>query len=403
MKTPMHSRALAIWAALLVLGMATTTHAFEQMLDDVQSDQLIAAIKSYHAGDYQPALDLFHPLAEDGVAEAQFFMGFLHGQALGLPQDYEVAAQWYGLAARQGHPQAQNYLGLLYYEGRGVLKSFRDAFIYFELAAAAENADAANNRLIVARKMTSAQITEAQKAAAEIIIELQTNVPDVAAPRRTSTGVVINSAGDILTHASAVVNCTKISVLPAAGEGPETPEAQPAEAMLIDEFNSLAIIRAPGIGEPVPLRGSELAVGEAVIIQGYGLNSDKELVLGAVSATVSEDPALYRVDTRFVQLDSLVAPTYLGAPVFDDSGRLAAIMVPGTQPETVASLLAAPGRIGFALRQRVAALLLDLNGYAYDVESADQPPAADVDLRMRRATVAIECWREEEPSPPEPE
>ena len=159
----MFKKVIATLAGLFVAGVIGTaaTHAFEQEIDDIQSEQLEVATKAYQFGDYDLALEFFRPLADEGVAEAQFYYGFMHAQGLGVLQNYDVAAEWYHQAARQGHPQSQNYLGLLYYEGHGLDRSFREAFLYFELAAAAGNEDAANNRLIVARKMTSAQITEA--------------------------------------------------------------------------------------------------------------------------------------------------------------------------------------------------------------------------------------------------
>ncbi len=381
---------------MLWLGLAMPSTAFEQVLDDVQAEQLANAISAHQLGDYPPALELFHKLAEQGVAEAQFYMGHMHAEGQGLPRDYTRAADWYTLAAHQGHPQAQNYLGLLYYEGRGVHKSFRDAFIYFELAAADDYADAHNNRLIVARKMNSAQITEAQKAAAVLINEYRSKVPKIDLPRRTASGVVINNHGGVLTHAEAVKNCGKVSV---RGDGLAQ---RPAQVLAIDEFNGVAILRADELEPGVPLRGPDLGIGDTVTILGFGLNSEKEMVPRSVEATVTDDPALYRVDTRFVQLDSIVAPTFLGAPVFDEDGQVAGIMVPGLEPEVVASLRDAPGRLGFALRRDVVSLLLDLNSYPYDTGSTGMPIADDVSLHMRRATVIIviiECWQEVQPSP----
>lgn len=380
---------VALW-----LGLAAPLAAFEQVLDDIQAEQLAEAVDLHRLGDYTPALELFHELAEEGVAEAQFYMGVMHAEGQDLPHDYTRAADWYTLAAHQGHPQAQNYLGLLYYEGRGVTKSFREAFIYFELAAADDYVDAQNNRLIVARKMNSAQITEAQKAAAVLIIEYRSKVPKVDLPRRTASGVIINDNGTILTHAEAVTNCSKVSVRA------EELAPRPAQILAIDEFNNVAALRADGLDQSVPLRGPELGVGDAVIIQGFGINADKEIVARSVEALVTDDPALYRVDTRFMQLDSLVAPTFLGAPVFDSEGQLAGIMVPGLEPDTVASLRDAPGRVGFAIRREVASLLLDLNSYAYDVGPVGSASVDDVSLQMSLATLIIECWQEvEEPSP----
>jgi S1-C subfamily serine protease len=373
----------------LALGLAPAL-AFEQELDEAEIETLDKAVHAYRIGDYEPALELLRPLAEEGIAEAQFTLGFMHAGGLGVPQDYRAAAEWYEQAARQGHPQAQNYLGLLYFEGNGVAKSFREAFIFFELAAAAGNQDAANNRLIVARKMTSAQITEAQKEAGQMIALFKSTVERVVLPRRTASGVVVTRDGHILTHVQAVQDCRELTV---RGAGEEPREAR---LVLADRFTGLALIASANAGRAVPLRGLVLAEGEAVIIRGYALNESKVPVAEATAAAVRADPALYRVDRRLVQLDRVVGASYLGAPVFDAGGRLAAIMVPGTEPAEVANLRAAPGPVGFAIRREIAELLLQLNGYAYDVDTTDKPPP-NAESRMRQATVAIECWWEEEP------
>lgn len=353
------------------------------------AQELDEAIHAYRIGDYEPALERLRPLAEDGVAEAQFTLGLMHAEGLGVARDPRAAAAWYEQAARQGHAQAQNYLGLLYFKGDGVARSFRDAFIFFELAAAAGNQDAANNRLIVARKMTSAQITAAQKDAGQMIALLNSEAERAVRPRRTASGVVVTRDGHVLTHVEAVRDCRELTV---RGAGEEPREARLA---LADRFTGLALVASAGAGPPAPLRASALAEGEAVVIRGYVFDASEAPVAEATAAAVRADPALYRVDQRLVQLDREVGAGYLGAPVFDPGGRLAAIMAPGTEPAAVADLRAAPGPVGFAIRGEIAELLLQLNGYAYDVATTDQPAGAE--SRMRQATVAVECWREDEP------
>jgi len=102
----MFKQIFAFLTVLFAAGMWGTvpTHAFEQEIDDIQSKQLEVATKAYQFGDYDLALEFFKPLADEGVAEAQFYYGFMHAQGLGVLQNYEIAAEWYLEAARQGHP-----------------------------------------------------------------------------------------------------------------------------------------------------------------------------------------------------------------------------------------------------------------------------------------------------------
>lgn len=105
--------------------------------------------------------------AERGDAEAQFLLGMAYSEGRGVPQDGEAAVRWYARAAEQGHPRAQNNLGVAYDHGRGVPQDYVRAYLWFNLAAARlsgpEGQQAARNRTLVSRKMTSDQIAEAQR------------------------------------------------------------------------------------------------------------------------------------------------------------------------------------------------------------------------------------------------
>ena len=81
--------------------------------------------------DYQTAVRLIRPLAEQGNANAQYTLGVLYDNGLGVPQDRVMAYMWLNLAAMQGRESAA---------------TFRD---------------------LVARLMTPQQIAEAQKLARE--------------------------------------------------------------------------------------------------------------------------------------------------------------------------------------------------------------------------------------------
>jgi TPR repeat protein len=81
-----------------------------------------------------------------------------------MPQSYQEAAKWLRLAAEQGLDNSQNKLGLMYEVGEGVPQDYVSAHMWFNLAAA-QGFPAALNRERVATRMSSLQITEAQKLA----------------------------------------------------------------------------------------------------------------------------------------------------------------------------------------------------------------------------------------------
>ena len=78
-------------------------------------------------GDYPTALRFWRPLAEQGNAAAQYNLGLLYNNGLGVPQDYAEAMKWYRKSADQGNASAQHNLGLMYVEGKGVPRNYLEA------------------------------------------------------------------------------------------------------------------------------------------------------------------------------------------------------------------------------------------------------------------------------------
>jgi TPR repeat protein len=81
--------------------------------------------------DYATAVRLIRPLAEQGDATAQYNLGVFYDNGLDVPQDRVSAYMWFSLSAAQGK------------EGAATLRD------------------------LIARRMTPAQIAEAQKLARE--------------------------------------------------------------------------------------------------------------------------------------------------------------------------------------------------------------------------------------------
>jgi TPR repeat protein len=76
--------------------------------------------KAFITQDYQTAVSTWVPLAEQGMAKAQYGVAFMLESGWGVVQDYSEAAYWYKLSAQKGHRKAQFNLGKQYLEGRGV-------------------------------------------------------------------------------------------------------------------------------------------------------------------------------------------------------------------------------------------------------------------------------------------
>ncbi|NOZ10999.1 MAG: hypothetical protein GXP09_08180 [Gammaproteobacteria bacterium] len=80
---------------------------------------------AFNAGRYDQAVALWQPLAEGGLASAQYNMGFLYESGWGVERNDRLASIWYRRAADQGHLTALYNLALLYVEGRGVVGDAR--------------------------------------------------------------------------------------------------------------------------------------------------------------------------------------------------------------------------------------------------------------------------------------
>ena len=108
---------------ILILGFFHVVSAAAGPLEDAE-----AAIKRR---DYTTAARIIRPLAESGDATAQYNLGIFYDNGLGVPQNKVNAYMWFSLAAAQGK------------EGAAAIRD------------------------LMARRMTPAQIAEAQKLARE--------------------------------------------------------------------------------------------------------------------------------------------------------------------------------------------------------------------------------------------
>ncbi len=75
---------------------------------------------AFDRADYETALRVWKPMADEGDPVAQTYVGAIFEKGLGVPPDYAQAAAWYQKAADQGYSRAQFALGYLYETGAGV-------------------------------------------------------------------------------------------------------------------------------------------------------------------------------------------------------------------------------------------------------------------------------------------
>ncbi len=86
--------------------------------------------------DYVRARQWYEKAASQGEANAQYRLGVLYDQGLGVEPDYVRAREWYEKAAAQGNANAEYGLGALYDQGLGVNPDYVRAREWYEKAAA---------------------------------------------------------------------------------------------------------------------------------------------------------------------------------------------------------------------------------------------------------------------------
>ena len=122
---------------------------------------------AYIADDYVGALREWRPLAKQGAAEAQFWLGGMYLEGHGVPQNYTEAANWFHKAAEQVHPASQYELGLLYLNARGRPQDYVLAHMWMSLAITFGYDGETANRNHAIRQMSPDQNAKAQRFARE--------------------------------------------------------------------------------------------------------------------------------------------------------------------------------------------------------------------------------------------
>ena len=97
---------------------------------------------AYEQGDYTVAYENWRPLADRGSPAAQFNIGHLYHQGLGVERDLNAARKWYLKAATQGDSNAQYELGAMHAQGDGIPKDYAAAIDWYRQAAEAGHSKA---------------------------------------------------------------------------------------------------------------------------------------------------------------------------------------------------------------------------------------------------------------------
>ncbi|HEC11854.1 MAG TPA: sel1 repeat family protein [Acidiferrobacteraceae bacterium] len=99
-------------------------------------------LMAYRNAYFEEALRNWTPLAIDGDARAQFYLGEIYVDGMGVPINLHKAVRFYRQAAEQEHPGALARLGMLRARGRGVSQNYAKALAWYRRAAVLGDLDA---------------------------------------------------------------------------------------------------------------------------------------------------------------------------------------------------------------------------------------------------------------------
>jgi len=119
--------------------------------------------------DHKAAVKWYTLSARQGYANAQYNLGWMYDNGRGVLQDHKTAVKWYTLAAEQGHASAQYNLGWMYYKGQGVIKDYVYSHMWHNIASSNGKEKAGEYRDSLAKKLTPQQLERAQQLARECV------------------------------------------------------------------------------------------------------------------------------------------------------------------------------------------------------------------------------------------
>ncbi|MBV6541067.1 sel1 repeat family protein [Ursidibacter maritimus] len=128
-----------ILASTLAFGLTGYVQASNEKLTEKDAVEIIrhrvnfsVGQEAFELGDYATALEIWRPLAEQGNTFAQFGLGVMYHDGLGVAQDYQQTAYWWQKAARQGQVESQYQLGVMY---RDIFEDYQQAVYWYQKAA----------------------------------------------------------------------------------------------------------------------------------------------------------------------------------------------------------------------------------------------------------------------------
>lgn len=358
--------------------------------------------------DYPEAGQWYRRAADQGDAWAQNNLGELYRNGEGVQQDDREAARSFRAAAEQGVVGAQLNLAMMYRDGRGVPQDYVFAYMWANLAAAQGTGEVgryldredlellrryrATLREEIARLMTPDQIAEGQERARRWKPRSSSAASQEGSSELDSVGTAfwINRTGYLLTNQHVVEGCRNVFVSGLGGR-------EQTRVIVSDLGNDLAVVGPVGhaggfhfVQREPKLEARSKRGRSRIPLQGF-LSSGLSLTTGTVSALAG-----IRNDTRVIQITAPVQPGNSGGPLLDHSGNIIGVV---TSKLDALKVAAATGdilqNVNFAIKGGVVRTFLDSNGVPYSVRpSAVILETTAIAEQVKKAVAVVECRKE---------
>ena len=311
----------------------------------------------------------------------------------GVAKDDTQSFYWYKKSAEQGYSLAQYNLGYMYANGLGVAADYIQAYMWVILVAGKnQNSELLKKDLI--EVMTRVQIAEAQRLASEWSAVQTKDMPKVDAvtlktkhdpPNYTGSSFAVSLTGHLLTNRHVVAGCTELS---AGGNKTkivaEDPSNDLALLQLDQSLNTIASFR----------EGRGGRIGEKVVVAGFPLRD----VLGSgLNVTFGNVSSLTGIgnDSRMFQISAPVNPGNSGGPLIDDYGHIVGIVTSKLNALRTAKVTGdIPQGANFAIKSSIIRIFLDLNDVDYETSSSRlQKSNTIIAEEAKKYTLLIECWK----------
>jgi TPR repeat protein len=122
-----------------VRGLAVIFMCLGLLTSYATADSFDEGLAAYNKSDYQKALSIWRPLAEQGRGDAEYGIARMYYNGFGVPRDREEALKRIRRALDHDCTEANIGLGNLYREGKVVPQNFPKALALFQIVADSGN------------------------------------------------------------------------------------------------------------------------------------------------------------------------------------------------------------------------------------------------------------------------